>query len=619
MKKYIFTVALFLSLTAFGSDNLLKFRGDNPDLVLQMKVDEKNRQYLFNQIRESIKLFYNIDLLDERVNLPLIELSEGLILEDYLDRRLAAILKKSLRFSLNQVSTKLDVYNLNYKLGQPVFKLRSSLVEDNQIDVVIDFKFPSLDINVENILISNSSPGVQLSAQYENNGKIRVIGKEHMTLIDDIYLKLVGQKDKPILNIESDENGPSVASGSIKIRIYKNEDNSLQLEYLGHDLSFFESQDAEVLAHKIKLFLGDGSKIAGLDAIEFGRKELKFNTDVKDLIYKNRVFIMNMIKGPIAEELKSSTISAIIAEEVNKVKIDGSINFAIKNNQKLNGMAIKTEINSVGFINADQEESQQLHLSTNNSVSWLNNLFLEPEVLPFPFSKTELHQKSLDQITTDINLGKSDIILSLAQDYINHMILNITKGIIPLPNDPSTKKDDLIKSGKKGVFYILDDNSGSQGKIVMDILIKPNFFKSLGMAIATFRSRLYFPLIIIPEVSIEMKGNTPQMVFKVKDIDMTEETLRKGLHGVGTNLNKGINRKLVIKKIKQQLNPFIGSIIHTLALTQLEGLNIGKITSLASDGMGRLNLNINLNEVDDDARKIANEIPKLIHKVVSRK
>ena len=619
MKNYIVTSALFLSLAAFGSDNLLKFRGDNPDLVLQMKVDENNRQYLFNQIRESIKLFYNIDLLNERVNLPLIELSEGLVLEDYLDRRLAAILKKTLRFSLNQVSTKLDVYNLNYKLGQPVFKLKSSLVEDNQIDVVVDFKFPSLDINVENILISNSSPGVQLSAQNENNGKIRVAGKEHMTLIDDIYLKLVGQKDKPILNIESDENGPSVASGSIKIRIYKNEDNSLQLEYLGHDFSFFESQDAEVLAHKIKFFLGEDSKIAGLDGIEFGRKELKFNTDVKDLINKKRVFIMNMIKGPIAEELKSSSISTIIAEEVNKVRINGSINFAIKSNQKLNGMAIKTEINSVGFINADQEESQQLHLSTNNSVSWLNNLFLEPEVLPFPFSKPELHQKSLDQITTDINLGKSDIILSLAQDYINHMILNITKGIIPIPNDPSTKKDDLIKSGKKGVFYILDDNSGSQGKIVMDILIKPNFFQSLGMAIATFRSRIYFPLIIIPEVTIEMKGNTPHLVFKVKDIDMTEETLRQGIHGVGTNLNKGINRKLVIKKIKKQLNPFIGSIIHTLALTQLEGLNIGKITSLASDGMGRLNLNIHLNEGDEDARKIANEIPKLIHKVVSRK
>jgi len=619
MKNYFFSFALFLSLSVNAADNVLKFRNDNPDIVLQMKVNESNRQYLFNQIKESVRLFHDIDLLNEEIDLPLIELNDGLVLEDYLDRRLAAILKKSLRFSLNQVSTNLDVYKLNYKLGQPVFKLKTSVSQDKFIDVILDFKIHSLDIDVENILITNSSPGVSFSAQYENNGKIRVQGKEHMTLVDDIYLKLVSPKDKPILSIQSETHQPAVASGSIKVRIHKNTDGSLHLEYKGHEFNFFESNDADALAKNIKVFLAEGSKIGGIDGIEFGRKELRIKTDIKDLVNKKRVFIMNMIKTPIAEAIKTSDIAKIIEDEINNVRVEGSVNYAIKNNENLNGMQISSQINSVGFIDADQDSTQQLHLSTNNSVTWLNNLFFSPEVLPFPFSNSSLHQMSLDKITNDIRTGKSDLILSLGQDYINHLILNVTKGIIPIPNDPNTKKDDLIKSGKKGVFYILDDNSNSQGKIVMDILIKPNFFQSIGMAVATFRTKLYFPLIIIPEISLGMKNNTPSLVFKVKDIDMSEDTLRQGLHGIGTNLNKGISRKLVINKIKQQLNPFIGSVIHTLPLTQLEGLNIGKIVKLTSDGMGRLNLSINLNEVDEDTRKIARELPKLIHELVAKK
>jgi hypothetical protein len=224
----------------------------------------------------------------------------------------------------------------------------------------------------------------------------------------------------------------------------------------------------------------------------------------------------------------------------------------------------------------------------------------------------------LDYITKDIDSGASDLIISLGQDYLNHMVLNITKGIIPIPNDPSTKKDDIIKSGKKGVFYIVDEAS-AQGKIVLDILIKPNFFQSLGMAIATFRTKLYFPLIITPEISFELDGKTPTVVFKVKDIDMTEETLRKGLYGVATNLNAGISRKLVIKKIKQQLIPFMGSTIYKLPLKELEGLNLGKMLALSTDKMGRLNLKFKLEEVDEESRQIAKKIPALLHKLSQNK
>jgi hypothetical protein len=619
MKKYICGLSLLLSLSSFGADNLLRFRNDNPDLVFQMRADEKNRQYIFNQLRESFKLSYDIDLLNEEVELPLIQLNEGLVLEDYLDKRLARILKQSLRFSLNQVSTNLDIYKLNYKLGQPAFKLKSSIEADKYIDILLDFSFRSIDIDVENILITNSSPGVSLSPQYENNGKIRVQGKEHMTLVDDIYLKLVSPSDKPMLNIESDLNEPAVASGEMKIRIHKSGANSLSLEYMGHDLKFFDGKDAEVLANKIKVYLGEGSKAGGIDGIEFGRRELKFKTDVKDLINKKRVFIMNMIKDPVAEAIKTSEITQIIADEINSVHLNGSLNLSFKNNDNFKGLQIKTDINAIGFINSQGDDKQQLHISTNNSVTWMNNLFQAPEVLPFPFSNSSNHQTSLNMITQEIENGSSDAIISLGQDYINQMILNITKGIIPIPNDPTTKKDDMIKSGKKGVFYILEHKQAAQGKIVLDILIKPNFFQSIGLAIATLRSKLYFPLIITPEISLKMKKNIPTLIFKVKDIDMTEDTLRKGLYGVGTNLNKGINRKLVIKKIKQQLSPFIGSTIYELPINHFEGLNLGRVLALNSDGLGRLNLKLKLEEVDEDTRKIATNLPNLIYNLAQTK
>ena len=620
MNKLFLTFLTLINLSAHASDSLLKFRQDNPDVIFQMKLNESNRNKLVNIARQSILENQKIDIFNHTLDYSApVDLGNQLSLEEFLDKKVAKMIRDSLNFSFKQVSSSLDIYNLSYKLGQPVFNLNSSSNNEDFIDLDLSFVFRKLEIGIEKLYINNHSPGVKISRDSANPSKLRVEGKESMTLIDDIYIKIQNPESGPLVSIETDIDEPSIISGKIHLRINKFDDGSMGLEYVDHNFELFDSNDAEIIADKIKITLGQGSRIAGLDAVEIGRSEIKMKANLSDLINKKKAFIANLISDPIIEQIETADFTNQMRNKVNGVKINGTILRPLGNKGISKEIEMATMINTVGILDNHDSELQQFHLSTTNTLHWLNNAFLEQEVLPFPLSKSENHQKSLDLIKSQIQKGEADLILSLGQDYINHLIYNITKGQLELPNDPSTKKDDIIHNGKKGVFLILEDNLAPQGKVAIDIMIKPNFFQKVGLAITTFKSKLYFPLIITPMITTEMIDGVPSLVIKVSDIDMSEETLRQGLYGIATNLDKGISRKFVIKQIKKQLAPFIGSKIKTIPLKPLQGLNIGAISSLESDKMGRLNFKISLREDNAESAKFLKELPNLMKKITAKR
>ncbi len=620
MKKLILPLFFALSSQAFADNSVIRFRQDNPDLVFQMKFNEENRNYVINQLRDSIQETQGIDIFDHNfVNPEVPKITNEILLEEYIDKKLARLIRDTINFKLKEITTSFDIYNLSYKTGQPIFEFKSKSESENNIDLSLSFKFHHLEVDVESVYINNHSPGVQVTPDTEDPRKKRVTGKENMTLIDDIYLKLESMDDKPLILIETAQNEPAIISGEIKIRLSKVDNKILSFEYINHNFEIFNSQDAEKLKDKIKIYLGNDSKIGGIDAIEFGRTEIKLNNNINDLINKKRAFIVNLVAGPIVGAVKGQAVTEMIRKNINSIKVNGSKTFDINTGDKNGKVSLTSEINTVGIIDNDQPEMQQIHLSTNNSVSWLNNAFRPAEVAPFPFTDIRNHERSLSLITEEIRNSNTDVILSLGQDYINTLVHTVTKGKISLPNDPSTKSDDIITNGKKGVFLILDKKEEQQGKIVVDIMVKPKFFQSIGLAIATFRTKLYFPLILVPELSVKMKNNIPTLVVKVKDIDMTEETLRNGLYGVDSNLNKGISRKLVLKKIRAILSGLQNSVLAELPINNLEGINLANVTSVESDGLGRLNIKLDLETKSDDGRRLAEVLPKTLKKLLAKK
>ena len=620
MKKLILPLFFALSTQAYADNSVIRFRQDNPDLVFQMKFNEENRNYVIDQLRESIKQTQGIDIFDHNFENPEVpKITNEILLEEYIDKKLARLIRDTINFKLKEITTSFDIYNLSYKTGRPVFQFKSKSESENNIDLTLSFKFHHLEVDVESVYINNHSPGVQVTPDVNDPRRKLVTGKQNMTLIDDIYLKLESMDDKPLILIETAQNEPAIISGEIKIRLSKVDNKVLGFEYVGHNFEIFNSQDAETLKDKIKIYLGNDSKIGGVDAIEFGRSEIKLNNNISDLINKKRAFIVNLVAGPIVGAVKGQKVTDLIRKNINSIKVNGTKTFDINTGEKNGKISLTSEINTVGIIDNDNSETQQIHLSTNNSVSWLNNAFRPAEVMPFPFSDARNHERSLSLITEEIRNGKTDIILSLGQDYINNLVHTIIKGKINLPNDPTTKNDDIITNGNKGVFLILDNKDENQGKIVVDIMVKPRFFQSIGLAIATFRTKLYFPLILVPELTVEMKNNIPTLVIKIKDIDMSEETLRNGLYGVASNLNKGISRKLVLKKIRTILSKLLNSKVAELPISQLEGINLGNVSSVESDGIGRLNIKLDLETSTDDGRKLAEVLPKSLKKLLAKK
>ncbi len=618
-----FTAAALLLLAAPGlaaaglaDDHLLRFRQDNPDLVVQLGASPSQAGYLFSRVRDQLIASRGLDPLARPVDLPLMEIKSGMTLDTYLDARLARMIRDTLRIRLSEIRTTIDAYRLGYRLGQPVLGLKSAQQAGDALDLTLSFRFHKVEIDVDNILVSNQSPGVKITRQADDEGRIHVSGADKMTFVDDIYLRLRPEDGQPILAIETAETEPSVVSGEIGIRVHRSADGVIRLSHRSNAFDFFEGASSAPYADKIRVSIGSSSKVGGLDAIEIGRSELRMQFDVAAFAAKKRAFLSDVVGSHLAEAIRGLDLTDKLVDEFSRLSLQSTdlrpVGQAIAKktgDSRFASLGLRSELNTVGVLGAENPDRQQIHLSSNHSLLWLDNAFTPADTLPFPLTSPLNHGLSLSTITEEIRSGRADLVVSLGQDYLNHSVHVATRGHLELPNDPTTRSDDIISNGRKGVFLMLDGPE-QQGRLVVDIMVKPRFFQAVGLAVATFRTKLYFPLVIVPELKVEEVAGVPNLVVRVADIDLSEETLRRGIDGVASNLNRGISRKLVLKKVRKILSPMIGRTIQTLPLQGLEGVSPESVIRLESDHLGRLNLML---------RYDSRELPRVMEAIVSRK
>jgi hypothetical protein len=608
MKSFLMILGLFLCVSSYGQDHVLQFRSDQPDFLIQAGMSSSQKAFYFELYRNFIQFSRNRDLLNADLKLnPMDPIQTGLGLEEYIDKKLIKIIKNALKFDLTQITTTIDLYRMSYRVGHPVLSVLSSQDHETYVDLKFGFKINHLEIDFENIMVNNHSPGVMVTPQ-DDLGRMWVSGKEKMTLIDDIYIKLVSPSERPLLELDSGNTGISIVSGELSLRLHKIPGGQIQLQYLSHQLNFFDRKSAATLAEQIKVYLGTESKIAGLDAIEYGKVELKLKNDVSGLVQRKKFLLVDLIAEHLHSMASADEVKQFFTSTIDPILINGSLIDSLYRSVS-NTYGISTQLNRVGMLNPNSEKPQFIY-SSNQSLFWLNQAFQKPDEVPFPIMNPDQFDLSHQMITDEIASGRADAVVSLSQDFINHSILTLTRGQIAFPNDPSTRKDDIIQNGKKGVFLILDQTGSEQGKIVVDVLVQPRFFQKLGLSLLTFKKKIYFPLVITPEVGFEVIHSIPHLVVKVKDFDLTEETLKFGIYGVQSNLHKGILNRVLIQKIRKTLVPMLGTPLFSLPLNQLSGLDPSTVLSIRSDRMGRLNLNLKYS----GSEKITEALLKLLQK-----
>ena len=115
-----------------------------------------------------------------------------------------------------------------------------------------------------------------------------------------------------------------------------------------------------------------------------------------------------------------------------------------------------------------------------------------------------------------------------------------------------------------------------------------------------------------PEISFEIREDIPTLVVKIKDVDMTDETLENGMYGVPSNLGKGRFKKMVKNMVRDSLKGLVNSTQAEIPLPQLKGLNVTDVFQIKSDGHGRLNLMLDLSPKRSKARLFTRKLPHVI-------
>jgi hypothetical protein len=584
-------LVLFLSgcTSAWADDSIARFSGNAPDVLIQAAIGPEQLGRALNETRAFLQDQGRGDPLSGPIRLqPIAMVERGISLEDYMDRKLVRVIQEAIGFSLKQISTSLEVYRMTYRAGVPQLRLKASSVEGDELSLTLGFEVRSLDIDVEHLTLSHHSPGVRVQPADEE-GQVRIEGQEHMTLIDDIYVRLMSPEDLPLISIVSPAGKVPVVSGEITVRVRQEAGGSMRLAFGGHRVDFFGGGSVQSLSEGLAIHLGSRSRIGGLDAIEFGKSEFRFKNDISGLVQQKKLMLVDLLAGQAKTGLMGPRVEQALRLALDSVEVGGSRYLRFARAGPFQELAFTPRLNQLGVLDSGSDRPQ-LRVGTDHSLIWMNNAFLVPDALPFPLADGEKLEQGLSAIDLQIREGRADAVVGLNQDFINEALFVATRGWIDLPQTGDARADDWIRPGRSGVFLMLDRGEEKFGRLVVDLEVKPSFFPSIGLMLATLKRKLRFPVVIRPEISVVDGEGGPELSLKIQDFDLSEETLRNGVDGVPSNLNRGINRKWLINKIRKVLAPSIGKEIKRIPLGMLQGMKIAPMTELKSDGMGRLNL-----------------------------
>jgi len=616
------------AMSGYAQTNTLKFENTSPDIILQMNLNNYSSSYLLNRINDVAKKVKGIDLYDQSFNLPSFPIhshSDGVA--DYVVGELGEMLARVIDGNLVGARTSLNIYNFGYKLGKPRVALTFTEVKDNHIDFVFNFSSNKLEIDVDAVYLNNHSQGVRTERSFESGeSRSRIFNPELRTVLDDIYLKIESPKDRALLIIDGNkgrrDNPLAVISGEIKVRIIAKEDGTLTFKFVDYSVGLFGSKSAKDFSHYIDLAVGPKTGIGGLQSVEYGSNELRLlDHNLSEVVLERKTMLAELLAGPIIDQIYNPKTKAMISKKIDGFVVDPRFE---KNIESLN-YTLKTKVNEFGVVKSRSTSekvvsmygiSEQNQFRVGIDVDLINNNNSDYKwTPPYKMKSSDNINASNDFIFEEIASDRSGLIISIDQEFINHSINSyvddkgkeLLEGVAP----------SFISIGSKGAFLMLDDTN--QGKVVVDILAREKFFKRMLMTVGIGRGKINFPCVIIPEITVKMIDDIPNLIIKIKDVDLAEETLRNGIYGVESNLKKGWLKKTVIKLIKTELSAMIGSELAKVPLTQLKGLPVDKIVKLQADGNGRLNLMVDISPFSEASREVFKKLPLVISNLMSKK
>jgi hypothetical protein len=641
LKKLVIAMMVIGSVSTYAQDAIMKLKQKRPDIIYQMNFSNGSNNFLMMRAADAFEAVKGFDIFDQSIKVPKYEpfihqngIGDYIVGE--MGKQLEEILLDTLGLDVRGAKTTFDVYDLQYKLTQPRLKLSIEKNQEGSLDVVARIQVRKFTVSADKIYVNNNSPGISVVRHYEaeDNRTQMVFDPETMTeqmrstdlsqsnimdytsLVDDIYLKIQSPSDQPLVVVDGGlagkDNMKSVIYGELRIGLETIENGGLRLKFKKFDVNLFGAKDGEELSKYIQFNLGQDTKIGSFQGIEYGTASMDMgNKSFLDVVNKKKEMITKLISQPIIDQIFSDDIKLKVEEQINGLVFNPNVTKDLKQYD----LSISNSINEIGMLNRDKSKSDninQLRLGIDIDVKRKGYEDFEFKPTYTPVSNLN-YQRSQDILHDKIQNKEETLIISIDQEFLNKAIALNIKG---KEGELLTDVPEFLKIGKHGAFLKFDDNK--QGKIVIDMLARDKFFMRAAQAIVTGRGKYYFPLVMTPEITIQMRKDIPTLVVKVKNIDTSDETLRNGIFGVPSNLGKGWAKKLVLKITKGELDTTIGTTLLEHPLTDFKGMDLSKLASIKSDGNGRLNLMVNLNAFAQQRLELA-KLPSIISNMLKQK
>lgn len=187
--------------------------------------------------------------------------------------------------------------------------------------------------------------------------------------------------------------------------------------------------------------------------------------------------------------------------------------------------------------------------------------------------------KSIRDMNRSLIERKTNIAVSVSEDYINQLIETTIKG--GLWEDAFKGKEFRLGPEKS---FMLADEKGELFSLYLDIIYKLKGAQRLLVG----KSELRFPIRLMIALNIEDERGTPHFTIKVKKIGTDEKMLLEGLpqYGLPTNVNTVRFKKKVLQAIMADISTMENQTLIDIPMEQLRGTNLEEL-EFFSDGLGR--------------------------------
>lgn len=309
-------------------------------------------------------------------------------------------------------------------------------------------------------------------------------------------------------------------------------------------------------------------------SIKVGNKEVKFDKKKIKTFFSSR-----------QDELKKGVLDII------NVKMNERFSNIIKGNPKQlllpKTFGIQSEINGV-FDLQSMSANRTGIIQFDVDGHFCNRLVAKfKDLCPDERISSKLRRKientdfdrSIREINRSLIEEKSNISVSVSEDYINQLIAATVK--TGLWEEKLKGRD--FKLGPEHVF-VLADEKGETFSLYLDIIYQ---LKG-SQRILVGRSELRFPVKFKICLNFEDQQGISHFKITVREVATDNKLLLEGLpqYGLPTTVNTVRFQGKVLEAIKNEVNDFSGETLVDLEMKELEGTNFTNL-EFFSDGLGR--------------------------------